>query len=50
MREQEVKDTMLDLLEMHLPQLRQPGATLRMKLSKNSLMMRNFPRLPPMRE
>ena len=28
--------------EMHLPGLRQLGATLRMKLSKNSLMVRNF--------
>ena len=55
-REQEVEDTMLDLLQPFTEgleergvssSLRQLGVTLRMKLSKNSLMMRNFPRLPP---
>ena len=50
---------MLDLLQTSyrrtgrtrclFPQPRQLGVTLRMKLSPNNLMMRNFPRLPPMR-
>ena len=34
--------------EMLIPQPRQLGVTLRMKLSQNNLVMRNFPWLPPM--
>ena len=57
-REQEVEDTMLDLLQplqkdqknkMHLPQLRQLGVVLSMKLSKNNLLVINFHLLSPMR-
>ena len=52
-REQEVEDTDRQKdwkNEMHLPQLRQLEVAPRMKLSKNNLLMRYFPRLPPMRE
>ena len=35
---------------MHLPQLRQLAVNPSMKLSKKNLLMRNFPRLSPMRE
>ena len=54
----EVVDTMLDLSqtctegteERDLSQLRQLRVALSMKLWKNNLLMRNFPRLSPMRE
>ena len=54
-KREKVEDTILDLLknllqkdwknEMHLPQLRQLGVILSMKLSKNNLLMRNIFRL-----
>ena len=34
---------------MHLPQLRQQGVTLSVKLTKNNFLKTNFPRWPPMR-